>query len=919
MDFRDRVPSEDQQLYINAKLELEALEHKIKVNDGDYQAMIDEMNATNDPEQRENIRNWLERYMSVSEYLRLKDENERWINEINEKYGLTENEETELRMEANRKRQQLVRLRSYFDRRNQSFLNDRDVSLLSNEEIIQEYNRLEYQYGREVLNDMINEDTRIKLDESRKSREDKKTSNVSVKSGSLTKEDLEKKIKKYNEDVQTVTTHLYEVKSSLVLGEIEDLMIVDVIQELDSEVKALAAECDELVSAMDEFKLNYSEESLSTNYKEVTGALRKIKDTLRNIKRTQVHQYNIKVDATNKIIEELRNLNDLNSNELLDQLPELNKYDEKISWNIPVSSYMSIVDYSKLLEVNRKILEIKNNVSAVGREDSVVTTGEFNNDLVIEKLESDIKQIEGKIEGIETEVNVVISDDDKNRLRESINLVTEYLNSFFATLENNKDKLPQEKYDELVDRYNNACEDLMDLNNKLNDTKVISVTEKNDKVYNELMYRAKSIAGSLDNLDILVHSLFGKTGVSVKEKYLELLHGHYEADLDCLEKLVEEKYNVEPKEIDNNQYDNLKNEISRLKELINNIDGKLREPGMVNDVSVNSVLNDELDSLNKEISDLRNEINVIDGKLKHDDRKKYNLKVKQLENRLDKVSIYVKEEKDAGLINKYNEVKDNFNGLIKDYSKKCPLGIINKRSAKNFYKKHKKIILISAGLAALVLVSSPVLIPAVMHGNIMLGFCNPALRGFVKFSNNILGSMIGASKEVVKAGTIWRLANGTILNPTSAATSLLKGVALSGTGHIALASPLLVPVTYSLVTGIKKLTEKMKTKDLKQRLMEEKDKLKEKMIAEKDKVVKKVKDKSSSDKNKVRRADKDALAEMTELLAQFRKSGMTLEEFADEYGLDEEEVIIIRGLDNLSKEYKELNEEKKSSVKTKSK
>ena len=71
MDYRDRVPSEDQQLYIKAKLELEALEHKIKVNDGDYQAMIDEMNASNDPEQRENIRNWLEKYMSVSEYLRL--------------------------------------------------------------------------------------------------------------------------------------------------------------------------------------------------------------------------------------------------------------------------------------------------------------------------------------------------------------------------------------------------------------------------------------------------------------------------------------------------------------------------------------------------------------------------------------------------------------------------------------------------------------------------------------------------------------------------------------------------------------------------------------------------------------------------------------------------------------------------------
>ena len=73
------VPNEEQQLYINAKLELDALERKIKVSDGDYQAMVDEMNASIDPGQKENIRKWLERYISVSEYLRLKEENERWI------------------------------------------------------------------------------------------------------------------------------------------------------------------------------------------------------------------------------------------------------------------------------------------------------------------------------------------------------------------------------------------------------------------------------------------------------------------------------------------------------------------------------------------------------------------------------------------------------------------------------------------------------------------------------------------------------------------------------------------------------------------------------------------------------------------------------------------------------------------------
>ena len=597
MDFRDIVPSEERQLYITAKLELEALERKRKVSDVDYQQMIKEMENEKDPEHKEKLRNWLEGVIPYSEYLRLKEENERWINEIDEKFiqGLDEIGEKVSKPEVNRIRQQLVRLKSYFDRRNQEFLNNRDISLLSDEEVVREYNKFEYEYGRDTLNNMINEDTRIKLDENKKER-----GSVFKGNDTLSKEDLEKKIKKYNEDIETVTTHLYEVKSSLVLGEIDDLRVVDIIQELDGEVKVLVSDCDELVAAMDEFKLTYSEESLSTNYKEVTGALRKIKDTLRNIKRTQVRQYNIKVEATKMAIEELKSLNDFETNEILMQFPELNVFDEnKIRWNTPISSYMSVVDYSKLVEVNRKILEIKNNNKVV----SGVPTDINTETLIVQELYNDIIKIEDEIERIVKEVELVISGDDINGLRDRINIEGDNLNAFRAKLENNKDKLIQEEYDELIARYEDSCEYLMDLNNKLNEIQIVPVPvpefEKNNKVYNDLMNKVKTIDGALNNLDILVHSLFGKTGVTVKEEYLNILHNHYEKDLESLEKLVEEKHDSDPSQLDPNQYNNLKNEITRLWELINNIDEKLRDPGMVKDASVNSVLTEELESLNK--------------------------------------------------------------------------------------------------------------------------------------------------------------------------------------------------------------------------------------------------------------------------------------------------------------------------------
>ena len=347
---------------------------------------------------------------------------------------------------------------------------------------------------------------------------------VPSENDSLSKEDLEQKIKEYNDKVKTTEEALYKFRSSLVFGNLDNWDGVkdnEEIQKLDSEVEELSLECNKLIEEIDKFNLKYKEESLSTNYKEVRGKITKIRRLLGNVKRTQVRQYNVKVDAINAVIEELRSLNDFNTNELLDQIPKLNKIDKKISWNTSVSTYISLDDYSKLIEANRIILEIKNNLKKEDNISTDTTTNENNNDLIDKELESDIKNIENEVKRIENEVYVVISDDDKNRLRNEINLESDNLNTYFAKLENNKDRLTQEKYNELIDRYNNSCEYLMDLNTKINDTKVFSGSEK---VYNELMHRAIYIEGALNNLNISVNTSFGNADMEVRDENLNFLH-----------------------------------------------------------------------------------------------------------------------------------------------------------------------------------------------------------------------------------------------------------------------------------------------------------------------------------------------------------------------------------------------------------
>lgn len=479
---------------------------------------------------------------------------------------------------------------------------------------------------------------------------------------------------------------------------------------------------------------------------------------------------------------------------------------------------------------------------------------------------------------------------------------------FNLKLEANRDSITEEEYNELKNRSEEVSKKIDVMRNRMPVPSVVN---------EELNNQAKLLEDYINRLSDDIECFYGhitKGGVAVFNDRVFTFEGR----LSDLKKKIEEYFNVntddKDKKVDINQYNSLMNRVNDMETKLSDCKNKLKDPGMIKDADIYSVLNGEIEGLENAVNSLEEQVNNLNKPVKKEDRKKIDAIVKELEkelNRLEKIINQYKDkepEKYNALVERLNVVKNKLDNVSKNYRKKCPLHVRAVKSAKNFYKKHKKLVLISAGLAALVLVSSPVLIPAVMHGNIMLGFSSPVLRPFAKFSNKVLGGMIGATVD--KKG-IWMLANGTVLNPQTAATSLLKGLALSGVGHAALVSPIAVPATYSVVVGVKKLVEKMKTKELKQKLTEGKEKLKENVKVGKEKVTNAVKGKSSSDKNKVKKADRDAISEIAELFKEFRKSGKSLEEFAVEAELTEEELIMMRYLITSSEEYKNMHDEEK--------
>lgn len=339
--------------------------------------------------------------------------------------------------------------------------------------------------------------------------------------------------------------------------------------------------------------------------------------------------------------------------------------------------------------------------------------------------------------------------------------------------------------------------------------------------------------------------------------------------------------------------------VSEIRNTIDRARGKLKDPKMIRDVDVFAFLNGRIDGVEAALDNLETQVDALEKPVKDRNvRKQIDAIIKKLEDEIKDIDQQLEKYKDEDPVKyqatkeRLNNVKDRLDKVSKKYRAKCPLLVRAVKSAKDFLKKHKKAALIIAGLAAIALVHAtvgPMLIPAIMHGNAMIGTAAPSLAGYTDFTNNILGGLIGATKTA-KGG--WLLANGVRIGANLSSTSLLKGLAISGVGTAALVTP--------IVVSIKKLVEKMKKSELKKKLEEENDKNAKKIERKK----KEKDDKNKSDKKKTKRADKMAIDYLAKLFKQYSKlkNEMSLDEFCEKNELSDEEKAILQYLESQSKE-----------------
>jgi len=667
-----------------------------------------------------------------------------------------------------------------------------------------------------------------------------------------------------------------------------DLKNNETMIALNNDLVELGEEAKRIISEIDEFKSKvskYSAVEFTMNYSDINKEYAALKAKVKGLKQHQIDRYNARVLDVNRMISELKDIQGL-SPEIMARINGLSLIAicgvSIKSWN--ETKYLKELDYEGLVKIIVSIAEIQKEVKLVEEKKEIIS-----------ELDSDMRWIEWNLDQIDNSIANAKTYSDLEKLKERLSIISDRIVEFKVKLNNNKELLTSEELKQYEDRINDAQAYAAEINNKIDN---YSIEKPVVSEYEVLNGKLNTLNGNVESLANLIEALHGKVtldAIGSLENNLNTLVGR----LEDIDREIEEKHNEG--KLDENQYNELKKKVEAIRKKLEDTRTKLKEPEMIKDVDIFSYLNGQIDGLENALSELETQVESLEKPIKDKNtRKNIDKIIKRLEDEIKHLeSILEKHKEDdpekyEAAKARLEEINKRLDKVSKKYRSKCPLFVRAFKSAKDFFKKHKKIALIIAGLAAIALIHAtvgPILIPAIMHGNIMIANTVPALRGFIKFTNGILGSMIGAVKDM---NGIWTLANGVAINPSIASVSLLKGLAISGIGSAILLGPAIAGV----VVAIKKLMEKMKTVDLKEKLKAEQEKLRKKVEHKKDKTGKKTK-----------RSDKLALEELAKLVISFRKSGKTLDEFCEENGLSDEEKMIIQFLDAKSKEKE--NEETK--------
>lgn len=650
----------------------------------------------------------------------------------------------------------------------------------------------------------------------------------------LMEKSANERVTKYVSDIERIERHM-----NLIISKMNnDLSVLhDVsgeVSELVSEYEGVRKEFNEIVELLN----SEISDPYVVSPNELNDRLKKIRADIRLIKNKQINNYNRMVTILNNRLDTLAGrLGDV-PEELRTQLASMLSVERLETYNYEVTKYnvrdyLNYLNYEKLKEQLLLTVEIEkaiDNAHVAGRSPESNLTDDDNysreDDLSIDPVEAldvELKSIEDKMVELHESYKDDMTDEELNKFYEEINNVENLLDIVKLNLVDADDHIKND--DKLLERVRKGEETLDNLKHRHNQLFATRIDGNDLKgnVYTACMTSLTMLHDKIENtVNMLIDPAFedknvSKNAINVFMNNLDKL----EQEVKHFEQMVE----ANKDSFNDEQYKNLTDGIVGLNEFIKNGRDNVNSFIVLKESGFFDLLTDDLDGLDEALNKFEDAIDVAsvdkdgnDIKIKKEERKVLDNMHKNIVQMINRIETNLEKYKETDSdkyneeVEKLNDYKAKLEKLEKKYHSKCGFFVRTVRSAKKFYKKHKKAILIAAGLVSIALLAKPVIIPALMHGIELIAPYCPGISSV----SNFLGKLIGASiTETSVNGVVvnaWRFASGLMLTPIHTSTSLLKGIAMVA-GNTALLGVGGAGLIGSAVMSLKALTNKMKKKD----------------------------------------------------------------------------------------------------------
>ena len=372
-----------------------------------------------------------------------------------------------------------------------------------------------------------------------------------------------------------------------------------------------------------------------------------------------------------------------------------------------------------------------------------------------------------------------LSEDDKDYMKSRVAIINKLLednsHSFTGEIKNKYDAIATEvaTFNQNQDNENNDNETELD---------VASIEERMKQIENKYistLYKSdlESFADELASLKEKVEKLFSAGKIDFNKK--DSLTSKIDKLISDIEQLI----------LDDlfSSYDESDNKSKSLDDIFKKLEVEI------------SVLEQLLEKYKNKKVILRSKIKTIIKRRIKKSKKILEFLDEKLE--IEKNNKSITEEYYNAKKTKKEELDRRLNDVSSKYKTKCPLKVIRRKSAKNWFKKHKKWPLYVAGIASLALLFQPVILPVIIYENTILAHGLPFLKPILTGINGFISNFTSGKIVYDSAGVL---------------VSLLQSIAICGVN---------ATIACQLIKDVKRVTEKGKNSELVRKLKMKKNKL----------------------------------------------------------------------------------------------